>query len=335
VLARATEAAAQRDFKTALDLIHEPLESAHADTNLLLFGARTARRAGQPTLAERYLQRYQERGGDGELVAIERILGGIQQGEVAAFEGGIRFCDKNPTHPEVPFVLEALTEGYLKTGHLVGAVDVANRWMAANPPPADRAQALLWRGTCYRHVGNLDLALADFREALTLMPDSTDAHALAGEALTGRNPDEALTHFAAALEKDPNRVDVRLGLARCRRNRGETELARAELDSALASETDNLPALIERAKLLVDVKDYTNAERDLQRALVLAPRSLDALTTLARVLQLTNREAEAEKVRQTVKTVEAELFRKIEERVAAGLIPRPPQGVSLPGASGP
>ena len=258
------------------------------------------------------------------MVAIERILAGIQRGELGSFDGGIRFCDKNPSHPEVPFVLEAMTEGYLKAAHLVRAVDAANRWMATEPPPADRAQALLWRGTCYRHIGNLDLALADFRAALVLTPDSADAHALVGEVLTARDPDEALTHFATALEKDPNRADARLGLARCRRNRGETDRARAELDRLLTAQSDNLSALVERAKLSIDSKDYPTAEpRPPPRcsSLALAGRQHNSRPRP----QLTDREAEAESVRQIVKAVESELFRKIEERVAAGLIPQPPR----------
>lgn len=232
-VATARDAADRREFATALELLKEPLDHPRADPDALLLGARTARRAGRPELADRYLRRYVERGGDAETAAIERILGTIQRGELGTFAGGVRFCEKNPGHPEATFALEAMTQGYLKAGHLTGAMDTATRWLATDPSPADKAQALVWRGNCYRNLGNLDQALADARSALASAPDFIEAHALAADALTGSDPDAALRHYAVVLAADPGRVEARLGVARCRRNRGEAATARAELDRVL------------------------------------------------------------------------------------------------------
>lgn len=334
-IAAARDAAARRDFPAALDLLKEPLDHPRADPDALLFGARTARRGGHPELADRYLRGYVQRGGDAETAAIERILGSIQRGELGTFAGGLRFCEKHPGHPETPFVLEAMTQGYLKAGHLTGAMDAATRWLATDPSPSDKAQALVWRGTCYKNLGNNDLALADARSALGLAPDSAEAHALAADVLTGSDPDAALRHYAAVLAADPDRADARLGVARCRRNRGEAPAARADLDRLLAAHPRHVPALIERARLAMDAKDYDAAARDLHEAVALESRSREAHATLARVYQLTGREKEAAEARAKVKGIEQELFKVIRDRVASGMIPAPPPGTDLTAPAGP
>lgn len=326
----AQDAASRRDFLTALAAIQPDFDNSRANSDTLLFGARTARRAGQTNLADRYLRRYQEQGGDAEIIAIERILGGIQRGEVNGFDGGLQFCAKNPVHPEVPFVLEAMTEGYLKTGHLVKAIDTATRWLATTPTPADAAQGHIWRGTCYRNYGNQEMALMDFQAALKLTPDSPDAQTLVGEMLVGPEPEQASDYFTTALATQPNRVDARLGLARCHRNRGQSALAKVELDRILATQPDHLATLIERAKLSLDLREYALAEQDLRNVLTRAPRSLEANTTLARVLELTGREPESAKIRADVKAFETELFRKIQELVTSGMIPAPAPGNEFP-----
>ena len=326
----AHDAASRRDFSTALAAIQPDFDNSWANSETLLLGARTARRAGQTNLADRYLRRYQEQGGDTEIIAIERILGGIQRGEVNGFDGGLQFCAKNPTHPEVPFVLEAMTEGYLKTGQLVKAIDSATRWLATTLLPADAAQGHIWRGTCYRNYGNQEMALADFQAALKLTPDSPDAQTLVGEMLVSSDPEQASLYFIYALATQPNRVDARLGYARCQRNRGQPAFAKVELDRILATQPDHLATLIERAKLSLDTREYALAEQDLRNVLTKAPRSLEANTTLARVLELTGRETESAKIRADVKAFEAELFRKIEELVTSGMIPAPAPGNEFP-----
>lgn len=334
-IAAARGAAARRDFPAALELLKEPLDHPRADPDALLLGARTARRAGRTELADRYLRRYVERGGDAETAAIERILGGIQRGELSTFAGGLRFCEKNPGHPETSLVLEAMAQGYLKAGHLVGAIDAATRWLATDPPPADKAQALVWRGNCYRSLGNLDQALADARAALAAAPEFIDAHALAADTLTGSDPDAAVKHYAVVLAADPDRAEARLGVARCHRNRGEAVAARGELDRVLAANPRHVPALVERARLALDAKEYDAAARDLHEALAFDSRSRDALTTLARVHQLAGREKEAAEARAKVKAIEEELFKVIRERVASGMIPAPPPGTDLTAPAAP
>ena len=57
----AQDAASRRDFSTALATIQPDFDHSRANSEKLLFGARTARRAGQTNLADRYLRRYWRR----------------------------------------------------------------------------------------------------------------------------------------------------------------------------------------------------------------------------------------------------------------------------------
>jgi len=327
-IALAKDAVAVRDFPKAIELLKSTLGESGGNTGTLLFAARTARRGDQFGLADQYLRRYST-SGDAEIFAIERILAGIQRGELSQFMGGLRFCEKNPTHPEVPYVLEAMSQGYLKAGHIVGTLDSTERWLATGPTAADQAQAHVWRGSCFRSIGNLDTARTEARTALELAPGFLDAHVLLGDLLTSSDPDMALVHWQTASAQKPNLREAKLGIARCYRNLGETKQAFEQLKSLLDADAYDTLALIERAKLHLDSKAYDEAIRDAQKVLAFDTKSRIAMTILAQAYQATGREPEALLLRKQVQEIEEALFKRITEKVAAGLLPAPQKGTDL------
>lgn len=327
-IALARTAVAVRDFPKAIELLGEALGESGDDTSTLLFAAQTARRGEQFGLADQYLRRY-SLSGDAEIFAIERILSGIQRGELGQFMGGLRFCEKNPTHPEVPYVFEAMSQGYLKAGHIVGTLDSTERWLATGPSAADQSQAHVWRGSCFRTIGNLDQARIEARAALELAPESLDAHILLGELLTSSDPNSALVHWQTALAKKQNLREARLGISRCYRNLGETNRAFEPLKALLEADANDPLALVERAKLHLDSKAYEEAIRDAQKVLAFDTKSRIAMTILAQAYQATGRGPEAVVLRKQVQDIEAELFKRITEKVAAGLLPAPQKGTDL------
>ena len=69
--------------------------------------------------------------------------------------------------------------------------------------------------------------------------------------------------------------------------------------------------------------------RDAQKVLALDTKSRIAMTILAQAYQATGRETEALVLRNQVKEIEATLFKRISEKVAAGLLPAPQKGTDL------
>jgi predicted Zn-dependent protease len=322
-----------RQFGPALETLSRLLGDSGGRPEHLLLAARTARRAAQYGPADRFIRRYAETNADPQTAAIERLLVGIQRGELDRFGGGLKFCEDNPNHPEVPYVLEAMTEGYWKVGHLVGALQTSTLWLNTNPGAADRAAALVWRARCYRNISSPVSALADARAALEAVPDAPDAHALIGELLTNSDPAAALSHFRQVLADDPKRLDARMGEVRCLRNRNEIVAATAALTAILADHPDHMPAFLERAKIAIDTDQPATAVAELQRYLAREPRSREALNTLIQAYIVSGRTADAEATRKTVREIENELYETIKSQVAAGYIPKPPEGseVANPG----
>ena len=320
-LLEARQAVTIRDFPRAITLLKSHLEKWPHDREGHLLLAQTARRADQYALFEPHLRTYQQQEGDAEIVAIERILIGIQRGEFTTFDGGFQFCEKHPNHAEVPLIWEAMTRGYLKVRQLRKAIEGATRWLATNPLPADGSEALLWRGTCWKNSAALDLARKDFQEAIEKNPRNLEAHFQLGEILTQREPDEAMKHFRQVLEVDPKRTDARLGLARCHRNLSELDQADAILEELSREESPTLlPVLIERGKLAMDRKTFPEAESFLRKALLLNSQSLEGNRTLARSLQLQGKDSQAEEVRKKVTEIESELTKKLQAMIAEGSI---------------
>src|SRR5262249_2585211 len=110
------------------------------DVHFLL--ARTERRLGSFEAAERHLIACARHGGDADAVALERMLRRAQSGDFAGIETVLENCVLTD-HADLVAILEALSQGYLKTFRLPLAVLALNQWLKHEP---HRVRALVWRG---------------------------------------------------------------------------------------------------------------------------------------------------------------------------------------------
>ena len=100
----------------------------------------------------------------------------------------------------------------------------------------------------------------------------------------GRTVDAA-QRYREILVLDPKHVGARHGLALLLESQGELADAIAELDTALRAAPDDPLLLVARGALHGRLRQFTEAETDLRRAIKVAPRHLDAYLTLGSVLQ--------------------------------------------------
>jgi tetratricopeptide (TPR) repeat protein len=230
----AEEAIQRRDFEGAGVYLDKYLETWPNSPSVQFLAARTARRAGLYDKAEAHLARAQKLGWEPKAIELEQLLAPAQRGEISEEkEIELVTCtrpDKN--HPDAAIIEEALTKGYLRTLKLHAARQQLDRWLELEP---DNVQALLYRGWVRERMQNASGALEDYQRAVKVDPDSAEARMrLADAYLFAIQPNKALEQYQALQKELPDEPDVLLGLAMCRRDRGEREEAQPLLERILA-----------------------------------------------------------------------------------------------------
>ena len=183
--------------------------------------------------------------------------------------------------------MEHLASSRKKLGDRKSAMKLYRRMISLaddRPVPHVYLGNLLWQ------EGKLDEAEREFRAAL-----GTDArYALAHERLgylqlsKGAFP-EALKSFQRALEIDPERFKVRLGIARTYAGMGDMEATGREYRGLLQSSPENPEAVAEYALLLARTGNVQEAEQLLRSG----PKHFQVHYTLSVVLRETKRLPEA------------------------------------------
>ena len=195
--------------------------------------ARAARRAGDFRAAEQLLARCARLQWVPEAVHGEELLLRLGRGDAGIDPAELFACAQTmeADQPELPLTLEAATRSYLQSYRLIDVQQVLNFWLERDPRSVP---ALLYRGWVLASLYQTDAALADYRQALTLDPDSEEARLRLAETLwQARQPEAALEHFQVLERRQPGNPAVLLGLARCERGTGQASESRRVLDRLL------------------------------------------------------------------------------------------------------
>ena len=137
----------------------------------------------------------------------------------------------------------------------------------------DNPGILLNRGSALKMAGELDAAIADLRQSLTLAPQYAMAHAVLGGALADKDRwDEAMVECQEAVALDP-----KLALAWCHRGLVHAELHQYEKGLADYSEAIQLDpkfalAWNNRGRLHVELHQYEKGLADCSEAIKLDPK---------------------------------------------------------------
>jgi tetratricopeptide (TPR) repeat protein len=133
-----------------------------------------------------------------------------------------------------------------------------------------------------------------FRQALTIDPQDNVALRLLSEIrLRAGDLKEALELAKRATQSPDAPTSAWIGLAIAERANGNKEAAQTILNRVIAEDAKNLAALLERADLLTDLKQFEPAINDLKAASTLRPGDKIVLARLAYVYQQAGRNDEA------------------------------------------
>jgi predicted Zn-dependent protease len=291
-LRAAEEATAGYDFDAAQEHLATCIRLWPRSADLHLRAARTARRAGRLIDAAEHLDECQRLQGRTPENLLEYAMLRAQQGDFQ--DSGpylLGLLEKDP--PEATMILEALAQGANHIYRLGESMHFAEAVLEREPDnvPILLLFAHLWDGS-----QRFDEAGKHFRAAVEAHPGHAQARLELAQFLFRRdNIEEAANHFEQLRKRRVQTPAVTLGLALCRRHQGRIDEERELLDELLTRAPDDADALTERGKLELDANDLDAAERDLRKAVALAPYDNHANLFLARCLHGLGKDEEAEK----------------------------------------
>jgi tetratricopeptide (TPR) repeat protein len=138
------------------------------------------------------------------------------------------------------------------------------------------------RGNSYSAAGDFTKASVEFRNALQIEPKNDVARLAAGHAAEKlKRPRDAYGLYQSVVDASPDNVDARIDLARFLVYSGSAQQALKVIEPGLAKHPDNATLLTFRAAARVELKDRDGATADAERALQLAPDSVDAIQVRA------------------------------------------------------
>jgi tetratricopeptide (TPR) repeat protein len=303
------------------------LQTWPKDATIRLLSARAARRSEDFEEAENQLAECQRLEGESEPSVLEWALLRASKGEIDAVEKYLcRLVDEG--HSDTPLILEALTQGYLRTYRLPNVLACLEHWLGMQP---DNVQVLLYRGRVWDRVRAYDKAIEDYRRVLQLDAELDEARLRLANALiegnSENNYEEASAHLEHLRGRQPDNPEVLVRLASCRANLNRTEEALELLEGLLAEHPDYEPALCGRGRLLLQQGRAAEAEHWLRRAVTALPYDHTANHALYRCLmEQTGREDEAASQLARLTDLEKNLTRlKDISNREMGLKPRDPK----------
>jgi tetratricopeptide (TPR) repeat protein len=313
----ATQALERYDYWQASKHLESYLSARPNDPEGLLLAGQTARRRGDFQATLRLLRQAEQHGASAEALSTERQLLRIQMGDLTDADRLSELCTEHANEPAGALALEVFIEGSLRAVNVSRARWAVDLWLTKRTGAADQAQGLVWRGRVNELVQDFPQALADFRAAVERDPDHPPARLWLAQALIREEPREAAPHLEW-LRRRADDPEVRLLTARFRRTLGEQEEAARLLDELLAAAPDNVPALVERGRVALDLNRPDEAERWLTRALALAPDMRDVNLALADCMRQAGRADEAKRYQIRVQEIDERLKKQMEQLTRSG-----------------
>jgi len=302
----ARQALAERNFKAARDHLRTCLDLRPNKASTHFLAAQAARRDGDLNAAEKHLLICQRLGDVTNDVTLEWALLLAQRGKLVEVE---EYLNRRLAERDVntPLILEELSWEYLRVHRLAEAGQLLEAWLALEP---NNSEAWVRKGWIAEHLFNHAAALEAYGKALDLHPDRDSVRLRLVEILLLTNkPGDALGHLEQLCERSSDDPAVVVTLARCHRQLGHLDEARALLDDLLAARPRHSQALSERGMVAMDLNKPDQAEELLRRAADHGPFDKQILFNLYQCLERLDKKDEAAKVQARLKENEADLKR--------------------------
>ncbi|MBC7819446.1 MAG: VCBS repeat-containing protein, partial [Planctomycetaceae bacterium] len=193
---------------------------------------------------------------------------------------------------DVPEILDALVQGYLRSGQYAKAEVSLSTWRTMLPHDV---RPYVLRGMWFMQLANWTSATGELREALRRKPNDPETELLLAEALLGdKHAGEASGLFRRCLQVWPERESVVLGLARAMIANGEAIQAAQLLPMFLERNPNSTEIRRTLGEALLNSGRAQDAIRVLQPAAERSAQNVEIRYLLGTVLRIVGRSDEAE-----------------------------------------
>lgn len=318
-LRRADEALARCRYAEARDELAQALRYRPGSAALHLRAGRVARQLNDLDEAGEHFRRCAAiQGRQTEEQQLELLMLRAQSGDIDEVLPDL-WAYVSDKKPQAALVLEALANAYLRTARNRAAGECLTRWLELDP---DNVRALNLRGLLAEREDNLILATDSYTRALELDPEQRETRLSLISVLLARQQFGAVVpHCKQLLEQAPDRPTPLLALTLAQRGLGELTAARKCIERYLAARSNEVEGLVVAAEIALDQQRNHDAEKDLRRALRLAPHSRQVHFHLFACLTRLGKTPEAAEHRRQFDAIDKDLRRR--EQLRAALYHRP------------
>ncbi len=144
--------------------------------------------------------------------------------------------------------------------------------------PKNYAQAYFNLGAAYESFGQWDLAIANYTQAISTMPQNPEAHGGMGICYSNTNKeDQAIAEFTLAISQSPNNPKYYFNRGNTYMRKKQWQEAEADFSKALVLKPDYIDAYHNRAAVYGSIGKVDKAISDCTSALAIDPYSTRAL----------------------------------------------------------
>lgn len=112
--------------------------------------------------------------------------------------------------------------------------DNVSLWLDVVKKSPHKARVYQYLGLAFHHAGDLDRAIAEYKNSLSLNPFQADVHNNIGISYFYKGEvDKAITHFRHAIKIDPSDADAHYNLGIAYGDKGLFDLAHEEIQKGL------------------------------------------------------------------------------------------------------
>ncbi len=259
-------------------------------TPALMCEARMLRKQGDVSKARELLQRASLLRHSRAELQHEEWLIQAQQGDLASSEEPL--LKTLQAERDVREILDALVQGYLRSGQYLKAEASVNSWRTMFPGDV---RPYVLRGLWFLQLSDWTNATAELREALRRKPNDPDIELLLAEALLGdKHAEEAVELFRRSQQVWPGRESVALGLARALTTNGQPTQAVPLLQPFLERNPNATEVRQRLGEALLNSGRSEDAIRVLQPAAERSGRNVEIRYLLGTALRVVGRLDEAE-----------------------------------------
>lgn len=241
--------------------------------------AKAARRSWESELAVEHLERASKLHWPAHQVRFEKELALVQAGDFRNLHA-VQALMSSADDALAEEIYEAMARGYFATYQFGDLQKCTDFWLAWQP---EAFEPRMLRGHAARLENNLTVATLEYRAALKVAADSSDARMLLAETLFRQNDfSGALNEFSKLPSED---VAAAIGTAQCRMRLGQTKRALSVLHGLLNKTSQGgLRATIlhELGKAALESGRYDDSLQYLSEAAGLTPGSQSAVHDLGR-----------------------------------------------------